>query len=89
MGSLFQSRLLRKILGPKCEEGTGDQRQLHSEKFFWLLLLTKYYSTEQIKMNKMGGALGIYEGEERRGAYRVLVGKLEENRPLEKPKIGR
>ena len=33
MGNHFENRVLRNIFGPKCEEGTGDQRQLHNEEF--------------------------------------------------------
>jgi len=45
------------------------------------LLLNKYYSDDQIEKNEMGGACSMYGGE-RRGVYRVLVGKPEGKRPL-------
>jgi hypothetical protein len=34
----------------------------------------------------MGGTYSAYGGEERRGIYRVLVGKPKGNRPLERPR---
>jgi len=44
------------------------------------VLLSKYYSGDQIKKNEMGWACSTYG--ERRDAYRVFVGKPEEKRPL-------
>ena len=34
----------------------------------WSVLITKYYTSDQIKKNEMGGACSLYGGEER-GAY--------------------
>jgi hypothetical protein len=51
------------------------------------VLLSKYYSSEQIMKNEMGGACSTYGGEE--SAYRALVGKLEEKRHLEEPGVYR
>ena len=45
------------------------------------VLLTKYYSGDQIENNEMGGECSTYGGE-RRGVYRVLVRKPEGKRPL-------
>jgi hypothetical protein len=39
---------------------------------------------DQIEKNEMGGACSMYG--ERRGVYRVLVGKPEEKRPLGRPR---
>jgi hypothetical protein len=47
-------------------------------------LLTKYHSGDQIKKTEMGRTCGTYG--ERRGAYSVLVGKLEGRRPLRRPR---
>jgi hypothetical protein len=44
-----------------------------------LMILTKYCSSDKIE-NKMDGAYSTYE--ERRGVYRVLVGKYEGKRSL-------
>jgi hypothetical protein len=48
------------------------------------VLLTKYYSGEQIKKNEMGGACGTYGIN--KGVYRVLVGRTEGKRPLARPR---
>jgi hypothetical protein len=44
------------------------------------IFLTKYYSGDQIKKAEMGRSYSTCR--ESRGAYRVLVGKPEERRPL-------
>jgi hypothetical protein len=44
------------------------------------VLLTKYYSGDQINRTEMDRECSLYG--ERRGEYRVLVGKLEGGRPL-------
>ena len=47
-------------------------------------MLTKYSSGDNIEKNVMGGACSAYG--ERRGVYRVLVGKPEGKRPLGRPR---
>jgi hypothetical protein len=42
---------------------------------------------DQIKKTEMGGARSTYGGEERCGAFRVLVGKPEGERPLGRPRL--
>jgi hypothetical protein len=53
---VVENRLLRKTFEPKRDEVTGEWRRLHNEE----LLFTKYYSGDQIKKNKMGGACSTY-----------------------------
>ena len=48
------------------------------------VLLIKYYSSDQIKKNEMGGACAPYE--DRKGGYRVLMGRHEEKIPLGRPR---
>jgi len=47
-------------------------------------MFTQYCSGDKIVKNKMDGACSTYE--ERRGVYRVLVGKYEGNRSLGRPR---
>jgi hypothetical protein len=49
------------------------------------VLLTKYYLGDQIEKNEMGGACST--NGERRGTYRVLVGKLERKSPFGKLRL--
>jgi hypothetical protein len=48
-----------------------------------LMILTKYCLGDQIEEKKMDGACSKYE---RRGVYRVLVGKYEGKRSLGRPR---
>jgi hypothetical protein len=56
--------------------------KLHDEELN--VLLTQYRADDKIEKNKMGGACSTYG--EGRGVYRVLVGKPEGKRPLERPR---
>ena len=77
---VFENRLLSRIFGPKRDEKTGEWKKLHNEELSDYVLLTKSFSDDKIEKNEMGGACGTYG--KRRGAYRVLVGKSEGQRPL-------
>ena len=48
------------------------------------MLLTQYFSGDQMEKNGIGGGCSTYG--ERRGLCRVLVGKPEGKRPLGRPK---
>ena len=77
---VFVNRVLRKIFGPKRDEVTGDWRKLHNEEFndpFSSPIIFRV-----IKLRRMIWAGHIARIGERRGVYRVLVGKREGNRPL-------
>jgi hypothetical protein len=62
-----------RIFDPKRDEVTGEWRKLHSEELKDLYFFNKYFSTDKIKKNRLG---------KMRDAYRILVGKLKEKRPL-------
>ena len=79
-----ENRVLRRIFGPKRDEVTGEWRKLHNEELSDCTPLPQYCPGDKIEKNEMGGALACMG--ERRGIYRVLVGKPEGKRPLGRPR---
>jgi hypothetical protein len=81
---VFENRVLRGIFGLKTDEVTGEWRKLHSGE------LRNLYSSpdivRQIKSRIMGWAGHVARMGEGRNVYRVLVGKPEGKRPLERPR---
>jgi hypothetical protein len=81
---VFENRVLRRIFGPKRDEVTGEWRRLHSGE------LPNLYSSpniiRQIKSRRMRWAGHVAHMGEGRNVYRVLVGKPEGKRPLERPR---
>ena len=58
---VFESRVLRKIFGPRRGEVTGEWRRLHNEVLNDLfVLLTQYCAGDKIEKNEMGWAYGAY-----------------------------
>jgi hypothetical protein len=75
----FENRVLRRIFGPRRDEVTGGCRNLHNKEFHNL-----YSSPGVIRMIKsmsMRWAERV-AGMEKRNAFRLLMGKPEERRPL-------
>ena len=70
---VFENRVLRRIMGPKREEVTGEWRKLHNEE------LNDLYCSPNIvrviKTRRMRLAGHVARMGDRRGAYRVLVGE--------------
>ena len=62
---MFENRVLRRIFGPKWDEGTGEWRKLHNEELNDVLL-TQHCSGDKIEKNEMGGTLNTYGRGERR-----------------------
>ena len=77
---MFENLVLRKILGPRRHEVTGEWRELHNEE------LNDLYCSPNIvwviKSRRLGWAGHVARIGERRGVYWVLVGKPEGKRPL-------
>jgi hypothetical protein len=82
---VFENMVLRRIFGPRRDEIMGEWRRLNNEE------LTDLYSSPNIvrviKSRRMRWAGHVARMGEERGAYRVLVGKLEGKRPLGRPTL--
>jgi hypothetical protein len=81
---VFEKRVLRRVFGPKRSEVTGEWRKLHNEE------LNVLYSSPNIvwviKSRSMRFAGHVARMGERRGVYRVSVGKPEGKSPLGRPR---
>jgi len=77
---VFENRVLRRIFGPKRDEGIGEWRKLHNEElndqFSSLIII------QVIKSRRVTWAEHVARVGDRRCEYRVLVGKPEVKRPL-------
>ena len=73
---------MRRTFGAKRDEVTGEWRKLHNEEH------NLYCSPNIVRVvtsSRMRWAGHVVRMGEKRGVYRVLVGKPEGKRPLEKP----
>jgi len=76
--------LVQRIFGPKRDKVTGHCRRLHNEELYDLYSSPNI--TRVIKSRRMRWMGNVARMRERRGVYRVLVGKPEGKRPLGRPK---
>jgi len=83
---VFENRVLRRILGPKREEITGEWRRLHNEE------LCAVHSSPDIigviKSRKMRWSGHVACIRDRRDAHRVLLGRPKGRRPLGRRRCG-
>jgi hypothetical protein len=81
---VFEDRVLRRIFGPKRDKVRRSWRKLHNEE------LNDLYSSPNIvrviKSRRKRWAGHVARMRERRGVYRVLVGKPEGKRQLARPR---
>jgi len=79
-----ENRVLRRVFGLKRDELTGEWRKLHNEE------LNDLYCSPNIvrviKLRRMRWAGHVARMGERRGVYRIWVGKPEGKRPLGRPR---
>jgi len=81
---VFEDRGLRKIYGPKGDEVTEEWRRLRDEKLY--ALYSSPNSIRVMKSRRMRWEGHVPRMEDRIGAHRVLVGRLERKRPLGSPR---
>jgi hypothetical protein len=81
---VFENRVLRRTVRPKMVEVTGSWKKLHNEEL--LSLRSSPSVIWMIKSRRMRWAGHATWIGEKRNAYRILVGKPEEKRPLGRPK---
>jgi hypothetical protein len=81
---VLENRVLRRIFGPKRDEATGEWRRLHNEE------LNDLYSSSNIirviKSRRMRWVGHVACMGQKRGAYRILVGRPEGRRQLGRPR---
>jgi hypothetical protein len=76
--------MLRRVFAPKKDEVTGEWRKLLNVEFSDLYYLPNILRV--VKSRRMRWAGHVAHMEEGRGVYRVLAGKPEGKRPLERPR---
>ena len=82
---LFENRVLRRTFRPKRDKITGEWRKLHNEELHDL-----YCSPNRIRLIKsrrMTWAGYVARTGQRRGVYKILMGKPEGKRPLGRPRL--
>jgi len=77
---LFENRMLRKILGPKSDEVTGEWRKLHNEELYNLYSSPNIICVMKSRRTRCDGHVARMG--KTRGAYR---GNLRERDHLENP----
>ena len=82
---MFENRVLRRIFGPKRDEVTGEWRKIYNEELKDLYTSPNIFRV--IKSIRMRWEERVARMVERRGVYRVLVGKPEGKRPLGRPSV--
>ena len=81
---VFENTLLWRIFGPKRDDVTVEWRKLHDEELNDLY--SSPYIDRVIKSRRMKWAGHVAHMGERRGVYRVVVGKFEGRRPIGRPR---
>ena len=80
---VFENRVLSRIFGPERDEVTGEWRKVHNEE-----LTDLYCSLNIVRVikSRIRWTENVARMGERRGVYRVLVGKPEGKRQLRRPR---
>ena len=82
---VFENKVLRKIFGPKRDDENGEWRRLHNGE------LHDLYGRPDImrivKSRRLRWAGHVTRMGNERGAWKLLVGKPEEKRPVGRPRM--
>jgi hypothetical protein len=81
---VFENKVLRRLFGPRRNLVTGGWRKLHNEELH--NLYSSPSTIRMIKSRRMRWAGHVARITENRDACRILVGKPEGNRLLERPR---
>jgi hypothetical protein len=81
---VFENRVLRRIVGPKVDEVTGEWRKFHNEELRDLYSLPNIIKI--IKLRRMRWSCNVARRGEKKNVYRLLVGKSEGKRPIGRPR---
>ena len=81
---VFKNKVLRKIFGAKKDEFTAEWRKLHNAELH--ALYSSLNIIRNLKSRRLRCARHVARMKQSRNAYRVLVEKPEENRPLRRPR---
>jgi hypothetical protein len=82
---VFDNRVLKRIFGPKKDEVTGGWRKLHNEELHDLCSSPSIITIMKSRRRMWAGHVARIG--EKRGAYRLLVGKPDGKIPLGRLKI--
>ena len=77
---VVENRVLRRVFGPERDEATVELRKLHNEELNYLFSSPSIVRV--IKSRRMRRAEHVARVGERRGVYRVLIGRSEGKRPF-------
>jgi hypothetical protein len=81
---VFKNWVLRRVIGSKRDEVTGEWRKLHNEELSDLHSLPNIVRV--VKLRRIRWAGHVARMGEVRSGHRVLVGKPEGKRPLGRPR---
>ena len=77
---VFKNRVLRNIFGPEREEVTGEWRRLHKKELYGLYSSSNVTWIIESRIVRWVGHVVFMS------AYRILIGKPEEKRPIARPR---